>query len=98
MRAALSSYKTRARVEWLDHFGDQVMELSFFAMRVLGLTCSSSAYEWSLQLIDEGENDFGDEDNEIGFDDVDGFEDRLNNYEYDLPNDPNPYSVDENNE
>ncbi|KAI9193857.1 hypothetical protein LWI28_000718 [Acer negundo] len=85
-------------MEWLDHFGDQVMELRFFAMRVLGLTCSSSAYEWSLQLIDEGENDFGDEDNEIGFDDVDGFEDRLNNYEYDLPNDPNPYSVDENNE
>ncbi|KAK1560546.1 hypothetical protein Q3G72_027925 [Acer saccharum] len=58
----------------------------------------------SLQLIDggegegEGEDDFGDEDNEIGFDDVDGFQDGLNNYEYDLPNDPNPNSVDENND
>ncbi|KAK2641076.1 hypothetical protein Ddye_022839 [Dipteronia dyeriana] len=44
----------------------------------------------SLQLIDEDEDDFGDEDNEIGFDDVDGYEDGLNNYEYDLPNDLNP--------
>ncbi|KAK4835794.1 hypothetical protein QYF36_014719 [Acer negundo] len=52
----------------------------------------------SLQLIDEGEDDFGDEDNKIRFDDVDGFEDGLNNYEYDLPNDPNPNSVDENND
>ncbi|KAK0607304.1 hypothetical protein LWI29_012889 [Acer saccharum] len=29
----------------------------------------------SLQLINECENDFGDEDNEIGFNDVDGYED-----------------------
>ncbi|KAK4834132.1 hypothetical protein QYF36_017480 [Acer negundo] len=48
-----------------------------------------SLYVWSLQLIDEGEDDFGDEDNEIGFDDADG--DGLNNFEYDhLPNDPDP--------
>ncbi|KAK3225072.1 hypothetical protein Dsin_004934 [Dipteronia sinensis] len=185
MRAALGSYKTHALVEWWDHFGDQVMELRFFAMRVPGLTCSSSACErnWStfnqvhtkrrnrlsttklnslvyimynkkLKLrylqnrsskkdddplinqdlpsddewianpndeestkvgdeelnldVDEmaneirGEDDIGDEDNEIVFDDVDGFEDGLNNYEYDLPipNDPNSNhnSVDENND
>ena len=46
-------------------------------------------------MIDGGKDDFGDEDNEIGLDDVDW--DRLNNFEYDhLPNDPNPISLDEN--
>ncbi|TXG49418.1 hypothetical protein EZV62_025293 [Acer yangbiense] len=49
----------------------------------------------SLKLIDGGKDDFGDEDNEIELDDVDG--DGLNNFEYDhLPNDPNPISLDEN--
>ncbi|KAK0605404.1 hypothetical protein LWI29_026340 [Acer saccharum] len=49
----------------------------------------------SLQLIDEGEDDFRDEDNKIGFDD--GDKDGLNNYEYyHLLNDPNHISLDEN--
>ncbi|PON81575.1 HAT, C-terminal dimerization domain containing protein, partial [Trema orientale] len=36
-------------VDWWDQFGDEVPELKAFAIRVLGLTCSSSACErnWS---------------------------------------------------
>ncbi|PON94663.1 LOW QUALITY PROTEIN: HAT, C-terminal dimerization domain containing protein [Trema orientale] len=36
-------------VDWWDQFGDEVPELRAFAIRVLGLTCSSSACEcnWS---------------------------------------------------
>lgn len=37
-------------VVWWDNFGDEVPELKAFAMKILGLTCSSSACErnWSM--------------------------------------------------
>ncbi|CAH9116630.1 unnamed protein product [Cuscuta europaea] len=49
MRAAQNSYKTRSPVEWWDQFGDHIPELRAFAVKILGLTCSSSACEqnWS---------------------------------------------------
>ncbi|KAL5555963.1 hypothetical protein UlMin_038199 [Ulmus minor] len=49
MRAALNSYKTRTPMAWWDQFGDETQELKSLAMRILRLTCSSSACErnWS---------------------------------------------------
>ncbi|KAK1586795.1 hypothetical protein Q3G72_006185 [Acer saccharum] len=47
------------------------------------------------RLVDESEDYFEEEDNEIGFNDVDG--DGLNTFEYDhLPNDLNHNILDEN--
>ncbi|KAH6808014.1 hypothetical protein C2S51_029122 [Perilla frutescens var. frutescens] len=48
-KASRESFMTRPPVIWWDNFGDEVPELKSFAMKILGLTCSSSACErnWS---------------------------------------------------
>ncbi|KAK2640975.1 hypothetical protein Ddye_022738 [Dipteronia dyeriana] len=83
--------------EWIANPNDE--ESTKVGDKELNLDVDEMANEirGNLQLIDEGEDDFGDEDNEIGFDY--GDRDGLNNYEYDhLPNDPNHISLDENND
>ncbi|KAI0528848.1 hypothetical protein KFK09_001391 [Dendrobium nobile] len=49
-RAAQACYKTRSPERWWSQFGDDVPELKAFAVKVLRLTCSTSACErnWSI--------------------------------------------------
>lgn len=46
---ALGTLNKRTPVEWWEFYGDEVPDLQKFAIRVLGLTCSSSGCErnWS---------------------------------------------------
>ncbi|KAL0906176.1 hypothetical protein M5K25_024649 [Dendrobium thyrsiflorum] len=49
-RAAQACYKTRSPERWWAQFGDEVLELKAFAVKVFSLTCSASACErnWSI--------------------------------------------------
>ncbi|CAH9086040.1 unnamed protein product [Cuscuta europaea] len=53
MRAAQNSYKTRPPVEWWDQFGDHIPELRAIAVKILGLTCSSSACERNCSTFNQ---------------------------------------------
>ncbi|KAH6780721.1 hypothetical protein C2S52_011958 [Perilla frutescens var. hirtella] len=44
-RSTLVSYSTDPPLVWWDYIGDEVSELKLFAMKILGLTCSSSTCE-----------------------------------------------------
>ncbi|XP_057808409.1 uncharacterized protein LOC131022882 [Salvia miltiorrhiza] len=46
-RASMSTYTSRAPVDWWEHFGDEVPHLKAFAKRILGLTCSACERNWS---------------------------------------------------
>ncbi|KAJ9555338.1 hypothetical protein OSB04_009952 [Centaurea solstitialis] len=52
-RNALSSYQSRPPVIWWDNFGDETPELKAFAIRILGLTCSTSTCEHSWSLFNQ---------------------------------------------
>nr|GLL27043.1 uncharacterized protein LOC109165229 [Ipomoea trifida] len=44
----------RTPVEWWTQYGDETPELQKFAVKVLGLTCSSSGYDFNVDVF-EGE-------------------------------------------